>query len=137
MTRRFDLDEEEGLSTSPAPGGAGPGSQGCNGSPGANPMGALGAFIFQRNKNLQQALEISPVTVQRENTPGWEWESLIALLIKGADARRTGCRRAQGSRNPRQPLEATEPPSSPQPHGGRIQPQHQARPRYQSLTPQN
>lgn len=112
MARSFDLDNEEGRGTSPAPRGAGPGSRSRNGSWGVNPTGDLGAFILQRNKNLQQALEISPVTVLRENTPGREWESLIALLIKGADARRAGCRHAQGSRNPRQLLEAPEPPSS-------------------------
>lgn len=58
--------------------------------PGMNPIGALGVFIFRQIKNLQQAPKFSPVSVQRENTLGWEWETLIAPIVKGNGAKYNG-----------------------------------------------
>lgn len=89
MARCFDLNNEEGHSIPPVsphtPGQRGRTSEQWgllpiswyNGLLGMNSIGALGVFIFRQIKNLQQALKVSPV-MQREDTLGWEWESLIA-----------------------------------------------------------
>lgn len=44
-------------------------------------MGALGVFTLRQIENLKQALKVSPVMVQIQNTLGWGWESLIAPII--------------------------------------------------------